>query len=425
VLRLKPEPALSLAALRVVVPTMLLIAPGFREGARVAAWDPARRIAPEGLGWFAAHVPISPGLATAAQVVTAFAAISAMLGFSARVSLAVLTLSSFYLYSIAQLAGWVWHDMHLLWFAALLAASPCADVLAIDARRPIDAQGVAYAPALLFARLLLGAIYFFPGAHKLASSGLAWALSDNLRNQLWWKWAQHGFVPELRVDRVPGLLEASGLFVLAFELSFPALVLLPKTRPIAAVLGVCFHLMSRLIFRIPFESLWLCYVVLVDLRPLARKLPLRRPEGRASASSSGRAAWLAGALLLAGAVVQGIRGQMQSYPFACYPTFQWRAASTMPDLAIYAVDAGGQERELAHARVRGYRTQRQWAEIWSLAGVTAPVRPDRLKAYYRTAVAHRARVERVRFYRVRRSVVPEERARPPVSRELLLELVTR
>ncbi|MEI4884255.1 hypothetical protein, partial [Klebsiella pneumoniae] len=83
------------------------------------------------------------------------------------------------------------------------------------------ADSTRYGWPLLFARLLLACVYFFPGLHKLATSGFAWALSDNLQHQLWWKWAEHGVRDPVRVDRVPGLLQAGGLFVLAFELSFP------------------------------------------------------------------------------------------------------------------------------------------------------------------------------------------------------------
>ena len=65
-MRLRAEPAAALALLRVVVPAMLLVAPGYREGARVAAWDPARWSVPEGLHWFVRVLPISPAIATGA-----------------------------------------------------------------------------------------------------------------------------------------------------------------------------------------------------------------------------------------------------------------------------------------------------------------------------------------------------------------------
>jgi hypothetical protein len=423
VFALRPEPALGLAALRIVVPALLLIAPGYAQGVDVARWDPARWVAPEGLGWFVSVVPIRPELARAAQVAVAFSGLCALVGVMARPALAVLSLSGFYLYSIAQLTGFVWHDMHLLWFAALLAASPCDDVLAFDARRPIDVEGIRYALPLECFRLLLSAIYFFPGLHKLLESGSGWVFSDNLVNQLHYKWAQHGSVPAFRIDHHPWLLKTGGAFVLGFELAFPVLVHLRRTRALAALLGVAFHLLSAVIFLIPFASLWLCYVALIDLRPTARAM-LRSRAPRSDRRPRARLlpGFAIGGLLVVGAVIQGVRGQMRSYPFACYPTFQWRAARVMPDLGLYRVDRDGSEHEIEHARDRnGYRSQRRWAELWSLAGVYGPASPERLRAYVESARSERPG-SRLRVYRLERSVLPEERTRPPLSRRLLLEL---
>jgi hypothetical protein len=428
--RLAPEPALTLAALRVLAPLMILLAPGFREGPRVARWDGARWVVPEGLSWFVAHVPISGGLATAAQIVVTFAALLAAAGIYARLALAILAVATFYLFSIAQLGGHVWHDMHLLWFVALLAASPCDDVLAVDARRPLFAEGTAYAGPLFIVRILLSAIYFFPGLHKLVRSGLAWALSDNVRNQMYWKWAEHGVVPALRLDEVPWLLEAGGLLVLAFELGFPLLVLWRRTRPLAAALGVVFHVFTQAVFLIPFASLWGCYVALIDWRPLVRRLGLvGDPEGAVAPGVRRKdkvALATVGGWLVVGALVQGARGQMRAYPFACYPTFEWRVGAKMPDLQIALFRPGAQEVEVP-ARTRP-RTQREWAEVWTLVGATSPMSTERLRAYYAAirerdpAVAQAAEAaDSVRFYRVARSVLPADQGRI-VDRALLLEI---
>src|SRR5262249_53991470 len=111
---------------------------------------------------------------------------------------------------------------------------------------------------------------FFPGFHKLHTSGLAWALSDNLRNQIWVKWAEHGVRDPVRFDRMPLLLHAGGLFVLGVELSFPELVLLPRTRPWTALFGLVFPAMAGFVLRIPSASLWALYVILVDPHAVAR-----------------------------------------------------------------------------------------------------------------------------------------------------------
>lgn len=437
---LRPEPALSLALLRIVIPLLMLIAPGFEQGVHVAGWDPARFVVPEGLGWFVAWVPIRPDITRIAQAIMLGCAALSVLGVATRAALLGLLASAFYLYSIAQLTGFVWHDMHLLWFTAILAASPCDDVLAWDARYRFDHEHVRYAPSLTALRLSLGVIYFFPGLRKLTTSGVAWITSDNLQNQLHWKWLQHDLLPAFRPDTVPGLLQVGGAFVVLFELSFVFLVLWPKARPWLALAGLGFHLLSQWIFRIPFASLWLCYVVLVDPRPAARRLLtlLRRaesvdtPEDEVGRRFSRIVPWIVGGAVVLAAAVQGARGQMRSYPFACYPTFEWRAASVMPDLGIVARMPDGTVREVRHGRTAsGKRSQRKWAELWSLAGVYGPPEPARLHAYLRSILREPgvkdalSGAESVVVTRDALSVRPADRGKPPVRRQTLLAVKLR
>ncbi len=424
----RPEPAAQLAALRIVVPAMILATPEVRHAVALAGVPEALRVAPEGLGWFLAWVPIHPVAAGVVQAAAVFSALCAMAGLRARAALAVLTGSTFYLFALSQLSGAVWHDMHLLWMSALLAASPCDEAWAFDRRGeqpPADSER--YGLALGMARLQLAAVYFFPGLHKVLTSGLAWALSDNLRNQLWWKWAEHGAVPAFRADHHPALLTVAALFVLVFELTFPVLALVPRTRTAAVVAGLGFHLCAAYFLRIPFVSLWATYVVLVDPRRLVPPWWRRRPASASIVAGPPlRSTLLAGTALLAAIGVQGIRGQTRAFPFACYPTFEWMAPTVMPDLEIEAAMPDGTTALVPHARdAHGYRTQREWGEIWSLAGATSPVDPARLRAYLDwTARGEPARSivlrsTSVRFYRVYRSVVPEQRGWPPVGRVLL------
>jgi Vitamin K-dependent gamma-carboxylase len=380
------------------------------------------------MGW----VPIHPAIATVVQGICVFSALCAIAGVRARPALAVLTVSAFYLFALSQFSGAVWHDMHLLWMAALLAASPCDEALAYDHRdEPPFGDSVRYGWPLTLARLQLGAVYFFPGLHKLLASGLAWALSDNLRNQLWWKWAEHGATPSVRIDHYPRLLIAGALFVLAFELSFPVLALLPRTRPWVAAAGFLFHTFAGYFLAIPFVSLWATYVVLLDPRRMA---PCWKRDSASSTtpapSSRPVGAIVVGTTLLVTICIQGLRGQTNAYPFACYPTFEWMAGTEMPDLEISIEVAPGEWHVVPHARdANGYRTQRQWGEIWSLAGVTGPVDVARLWAYLnalaksepaRTLAKHGLRA---RFDRTYLSVVPEDRSAPPRARVALAEVI--
>ncbi len=416
----------TLAAFRVAVGAAVLFSTELHAGPRFAALPAALRVAPEGLGWFAHAVPVSEPIARAALAVAVFGAVATLVGVYARLASAVLLAATFYLLAAGQLGGTVLHDMHLVWFVAVLAASPCADVWSVDAwwarreGRPLPLRGArAYGLPVWTARALLACVYFFPGLHKVLAQGPAWASAGNLAAQLRWKWFEWGEVPGFRLDEHPALLVAGGVAVLAFELGFPLLLATRRTRAVAAVGGVAFHLATQALLRIPFSSLWLCYPVLLEW-PLRSAPPAGQRAGRAPA-----AAYAVCAALLAGAVVQGLRGKTDAFPFACYPTFAPRPADEIPDLRIVAVDAGGSAHDVPHARggPGGVRAQVSWGRVWSLAGVTAPVDRGRLLAY--AALVRRADprafdgAERVEMRRAFYAVVPEARGEPPVREDLL------
>ncbi len=131
-------------------------------------------------------------------------------------------------------------------------------------------------------------------------------------------------------------------------------------------------------------------------------------------------ALIAGALLVAGAVEAGARGEISGWPFACYPTFQERASSRIPALAIRIVRDDGGEVELAVTDgVAPADSAREWifgARLLALAG--APDAGKRFTAYWQRLGARTHASERwpdlhaVRFYAAQASTVPEERGLP-------------
>lgn len=362
---------------------------------RAGALPPAARVPVRGMlfDW-----PVSIALTKTAFALVLLGAMGGLVGLKTRWSLTAAALGAYYLLGVAQLSGNVVHDHHLVWFLALLAASPCGDALSLDARdrgravHEVAEPSARYGVPIFFARALIAAIFFFPGVWKLRESGLDWIFSDNLRNQMWWKWAQYDWVPAIRVDHYPRLLRALALFAVAFELSFPVLIFIPRIRKYVALAALLFHAGIEATMRIPFSSLWLCYVVFVDWRgPVAPARERLRPE------------WSVGAALLLGNVWFGAMGWMNGWPFACYPTFQWRAGERMPGLVVE--DASGR------TIVGRPRTQHEWGVQWSLLGLRDhPIDPARLRA----AVPRGAR-----FYRVWWSVNPDDRGRAPVRKELI------
>lgn len=417
------------------------------------------RSAAEGLHWAVPLLPLSEGTVAALRVGTAVMAVLVTLGLFTRWALVGLSVCVTALFALPHFAGTPRHSMHLVWFVLVLALSPAGRVLSLDylwARRrgkpmPWTSQGRWLATASLWTlRALLGVVYFFPGFWKLTQSGLHWALSDNLQNQMYWKWAQFGVVPEFRLDSFPWLLQFGALSVLLLELVFPFLLWSRWTRVLAAVLGIAFHELAGTLMYIGFSSLWWCYVVLIDWAALVRWVRRRRggrgsflsPPAAMEPSDAWRALsrWPARALvvtlcaLLLATVVQGARGQMMAYPFACYPTFQWRAAPRMPDLRITLL-VDGEERTLPDGPASfGARSQYRWGSAWRAMGLYDGKPKKRLLRAYldgklKEDPALRERVfdlaSAARFYRVDIDVRPGHWSDPAPTRLLAEVPLTR
>lgn len=445
---LRVENPTGLSLLRIVVAALVGTSPEvlgtMAHEARVAAL----RTPPEGLGWASDHLPMNPTVVDAARSIAGIAALFGLLGLFSRAAFAVLAASSFYLFALSELVGAVRHNMHLVWFTALLAASPCGASLSIDAlrrRSPVDERDVTI--SVWFARSLLAIVYFFPGYFKLREAGLAWALSDNLRNQMYFKWYQNAWLPAFRIDLHPAAVHAGALGVLSLELGFPLLVLSRRGRLVAALGGLGFHLFADAFMRLGFSSLWWCYVVLIDWRPVAAWLhdehiertetaeDADRVDGALSTSHAVAAPWrsavlaVVGGVLVVGNLVQGFRGATQAWPFACYPTFQYVAGTTMPDLIVTAVAADGSETDLlAGTRGMEFREQRDWGVVWKLLGVYGDrPRVSGLSAFYEREVGSERALpappsaRSIRFYRAQFSILPAARGQPPVRRDLVGE----
>ncbi len=386
---------LGLASLRVGVCLALLLEDSV-GGALDAAGRPEELlIYPELLpGW----LPLGFGSTLVLVWIVRILAFTALLGYRTQVSLMALAILGALLLGSAQLVGPTVHNMHLLWFVGLLALSPAGRVASLDAylaRRtsgPFESTSAGAArPALLFARMLLATVYFFPGAWKLLSAGTAWASAERLIPLFHSKWYQFNFVPVFRIDHYPHLLEAGAWGILALELSFPVLIWSTMGRWLALIGGLSFHLVSAQLLGIRFMPLWLCYGVLIDWPRVIDWITDAEPSSdRAAASESTNPSepaksneqpgivrrlselpavgWL-GLAILVGQCVQGVRGQMQSWPVACYPTFHRPVSASIPDVLLIVSGAHSHEEvRVPSADEARRRSQAAWGRAWDLLG---------------------------------------------------------
>ncbi|MGB6833158.1 MAG: HTTM domain-containing protein, partial [Candidatus Acidiferrum sp.] len=334
------------------------------------------QMAPFGVGWLLPHLPITQSSMTIAITLLIIFCVTGLIGFFARTSAVLALIASFYVLGVPEFYGTVEHYHHLLWFLAILAVSRSGDALSIDAflrnsRRVSEKPAtppqpsVIYSLPLRFACLLLGAIYFFPGAWKIRICGFDWALSDNLKYQMYARWMDlDGWTPFFRLDLHPWLYRSIALGTLAFELSFIFVVFFPRLRIVLAMVGIGFHFGSGLFMRIPFFDLWICYVVLFDvsgwLATLRQKFfsdgstvgkpsynnfdenGYRKIDGDNAKSMRWAPVALAGTLLLVGCCYCGSLGIVRGWPFACYPRFAWNPGSEVESIELSALAPGGE-----------------------------------------------------------------------------------
>jgi predicted DCC family thiol-disulfide oxidoreductase YuxK len=199
-------------------------------------------------------------------------------------------LAGFYYLGVPQLYGKVDHIHHLLWIGAILAVSPSADVLSVQALwrawRRTDTQSVEllqeslrYSLPLRFIWLVLGLGYASAGLAKYRFDGLEWLSPATLAYWLHLLWYQSGaYRPPLisRPDELTPVLVGGAAFTLAFETTFLLWIFIDRARPILALAAIVFHNATNFLMRIPFWTLQIIALCLVDWERLSEAVFRRR-----------------------------------------------------------------------------------------------------------------------------------------------------
>ncbi|MBK8698383.1 MAG: hypothetical protein IPN29_02065 [Saprospiraceae bacterium] len=186
---------------------------------------------------------------------------------------------------------------------------------------------------------MLGLIYFFPGFWKLWNGGFDWIFTLNLTKQLYVKWGEmNGWLPSFRIDTYPVLIVICSIIVIGFELGFIFLCIKKKCRPVLLLTGVVMHSGIYVLMNISFFALLPNYVVLVDWARL-----FRVSSNTLINSSSGipysKSLRTIAIILLGGNMIYGLKKQ-QSYPFTCYPTFDYMVPDSMYFISYAGIKDG-------------------------------------------------------------------------------------
>ena len=290
-------------------------------------------------------VLLSAPLAHALTALAIALVLLGVLGLRTRLTLALATVATLYVLGLPQNQGKVHHYHNVVWFMALLAAGPSGHALSLDARRrkPAAPPPAGARATLVYVWVLLGLVYLLPGLGKLESALLGeWTTADQQRRLLWNKWIQLEWYeptirPFVRPDAWPDwVLAAGAVATIAFEVGFLALLLTRRTRGLATVLGLGFHLMTGLALGIYFRFLLPTYVALMDWSRLASR---GGPDAQGSPPAPRaprpprRVAlvhWV-GAGLVAGQVVVGGLTLLEGH--------YWRARTVLLDIRPWPFDA--------------------------------------------------------------------------------------
>lgn len=372
------------------------------------------------MSWYPKVIPINSTLVSIALVLFYISIFTSLFGFKTRWSIVIFTITLFYLFAIPNLYGKVNHNHHLLWFPAILAFSPCADRFSLDAylrrrsNKVIHHSSKHYSLPFLLIWTLIGLIYFFPGFWKMWTNGLDWVLTDNVRNQLYFKWFQLGgleaWAPIFRIDQYPILYKASGIYTVIFELSFIPLLLNKATRKLAIALGIGFHLGTLIFMNIFFVLLVWSYFSFVNwntfsfLKERGNMSSLSRSDGSYSLVK-----WL-GIALISSCVVFGF-GKWDSWPFTVYPTFDSMVEVEMNHIVYVGKTGANKTIQLTNAPLQQeYTSPRYWLLEYGVVKASEQNQLDTLllNRFVSIFAMQSSELKRVDIYLERESILPQK-----------------
>ena len=293
----------------------------------------------------------------------------ALVGAGTRVSAPCAVLLGVFVLGVPQFFGKLNHDHHVLWFAAILAASRCGDALSFDGWRSgvRPAPDVAYGLPLRLCWVLVGVVYFFPGLWKAWVAGADWIAGDALRLHMHDKWL------ELR----------------------------------------------------DFVRLVACYVTFVDWSPRARRLGnwVASPPSRSAAPVT------VGALLVAVNLYCGFVG-VDRWPFAVYLRFQYRPPEQRSEIVLLVVPADGSPAYVADPtpiaeRMHSSRWVSMLRRIAHARGAEGEALRTALVEVFRANGLSLAPGDRIVFRHELGWIDPDRRAENPVRHATIASFVAR
>ena len=401
------------------------------------------------MGWFIYNIPINETLYIVATQAAIICCVFASFGFLTRIALFIHIPLAIYVWGVPCFFGKLNHNQIAVWIPMLLAFAPCADVLSIDwlikkiKKTPTQScWQPKYGLPLKFIYLLLAMIYCFSGIHKLWDTGLIWALSDSVINQLYNEWVEHyDTIPNFRIDYYPALVKTGGLLTIIGEILYPLLLFHPVLRIVAFFGGNLFHRVTDYFLYIDFVKLRVLHNAYINWHGIVnwmikkvRKIPLQAKANEKIITRESLEFKKLKPLLFVGIILLGINGifslfGIHSFPFSSYPTYSAYFENHIKTIEIEAFTSMG---EVILVKQLSKKQNFRWENI-------RPFETDIINLYenqdtlltekklteywqlWKTKVNGLNEVHTVNFYLVKTPLKPEKREEI-IERKILLEM---
>jgi hypothetical protein len=426
----------NLAIFRIIIFTIILgsyygeVFQGFEEWTHLPF---SERVGLPYIGWLIEILPMSPEFYNIMSFIGLGLVISILFGFKTRWALILYVPVALYLWGVPNFFGKLNHKHIMVWIPIILAFSRCAEVLSIDAlinrnvkKIPKPKASIEYAIPFKILWITLGIVYCCSGFHKLWDTGLFWALSDNLSNQIQLEWVeQYDTVSAIRIDQYPILLKIGGIGIILLEIVYPIFILKSYTRIFAFAGAWSLHLSAGYFLSIDFISLrianlsylnWMKGGSLLRRKSNGNVLPEAEPVVFNIKGLKRMPIIYVGGILIGMNLIFSIV-QINSWPFSSYPAYSNVVPNEVKLLDMKATDSKGQlidVKRIGKNANFGWESMRPFEErIAELveSGDTTGLQ-SKLESYWQlwsTKVDSLETVTKVEMRLVTTSIVPERR----------------
>lgn len=389
------------------------------------------------IGWLIDILPISKSLYQSVTYTGIVCCCFIVAGLFTRFFVVINAVLVFYIIAVPNFYGKLWHSQLPIWISWFLLFAKLNGRFAIDnyifPGTKSNSLSPDYTFPIRFIWLQIGIIYFWAGYHKLWTSGLDWALSQSMINQVRLEWFEHfNKLPAVRFDLYPSVLHIAGMATIIFELLYPFLLFHSRLKYISIAGGLIMHNLIDIMMYIGFGQLQYQYIVFVNYEKLFLAINRFVNKGAAlpalpiNQKINKPLLWFCIGLLSLNFIFGAFR--ISTFPFSAYPSYTDLVGRTKTHLHFEAVDADidmQDIRKLAqdeHFRWESFsRIEYRICETYVKQQKTDTLQIQNVWKWWAAGIPQLADIDTVDIYAAEHSINPDS-ANIIISKQYLMRL---